>query len=60
MKDLTRFSLKHLNQIPVDKKLSPVCDINCGGIFRSPEANGVPRAMKNKQQIKSDLVILVL
>ncbi|MBT3615526.1 MAG: hypothetical protein HN524_06025 [Verrucomicrobia bacterium] len=38
MKDLTRFSLKRLNQIPVDKKLSPVCDINCGGIFRLPRS----------------------
>jgi hypothetical protein len=53
MKDLTRFSLKHLNQIPVDKKLSPVCDINCGGIFRLPRsqwsAKGDEKQTTNKK-----------
>jgi len=38
MKDLTCFPLKRLNQILVDKKLSPVRDINCSGIFRFPRS----------------------
>jgi hypothetical protein len=38
MKNLARLSLKRFNQISIDKKLTTICNINRGGIFRLPRS----------------------